>query len=116
MDDTNLSLIPGTVLILGRRRLEVPPLSFRDIKKLRGLLLEVEQMQQGAIIPSDAELDKICKIVHTAVIQNYPDIREDDVDAMINLNNAREVLQACILGVNKQAGDSIQSVGKTASQ
>jgi queuine/archaeosine tRNA-ribosyltransferase len=89
-------LIQGTVVSLGGTDYTVPPLSFKQLRKMLGKINLI-----GGIggVPTDEQMNAIVEVVHSALARNYPDLTTDQVDDMLDLGNASRVVQA-IMGVS----------------
>lgn len=78
---------PGEVVTLGGRDFVVPAMSLGMLKRHRNLLENIESMQ-----PFDA-LEGVVALVHDALCRNYPDITREEVEDLIDFDNAPMVLQ-----------------------
>lgn len=91
----DLELIPGTPYTLGRRRLIMPAL---NIKALRGLRTELDLVQKGIDVSDAASQETYLKaliaVTHTALVRNYPDISEAEVEDGIDLGNLKDTVLA----------------------
>lgn len=89
-------LIPGTIVNIGGTDYTVPPLSF---KQLRRLLDKINLIGSIEGVPSDEQMGAIVEVVHTALARNYPDITTDQLENILDLGNSARVVQA-IMGVS----------------
>lgn len=89
-------LIPGVIVNLGGTDYTVPPLSF---KQLRRMLDKINLIGTIDGAPSNEQMDAIVEVVHSALARNYPDLTPDQVEDMLDLGNAGNVVKA-IMGVS----------------
>lgn len=82
----------GSWVRFGDEMYRVPPLSFRSLQELAE---EVEGLQ-GMVRPTAAQMTTIEKIVHAALVRNYPDLTLLTVADMIDVGNYEEVLSAAL--------------------
>ncbi len=79
----------GIPLKLGGEEYVVPPLSLGQVKRL---LPNIEKMQAGT-----DTLDKFSSVVaiaHAALSRNYPELKYEDVEELVDMGNFKTVLDA----------------------
>jgi hypothetical protein len=89
----------GHNIELGGTTYVVPPLNFRQ---LRDLAADIEAL--GAIDPNSLRLTaedvgRILKIAHAALSRNYPDLTIEQMEELVDLGNAKELMMA-VTGVS----------------
>lgn len=98
-DDTLPTRIPpqnkrgGAWITLGDEAYRIPPMAFGDVVELQD---DVATLQSMAGRPTAAHMAVVGKIVHTAMIRNYPALTVEEVCAMLDLGNYQEVLDAVL--------------------
>jgi hypothetical protein len=91
----------GTTINLAGADYIVPPLSLGQVKRL---LPNIEKMQQGT-----DTLDKFSSVVaiaHAALSRNYPDLKYEDVEELIDMGNFKAVLDAVMGASGFQRGEA----------
>ncbi len=87
-------MIEGMTLKIGGAEYIIPPLNFRQLKKLYPV---IEQMQKTDN-PMD-QMQAVVTIAQAALSRNYPEMTIEQVEEMIDLNNIRQVIEA-IMGIS----------------
>lgn len=82
----------GEWVRFGDEMYRVPPLSFRSLQELAD---EVEGLQ-NMTRPTPAQMTTIEKIVHAALVRNYPDMTLTTVSDMMDVGNYEQVLSAAL--------------------
>lgn len=72
--------VPGTEMVFDGVTYVVPALNAAAVKQYRG---EVAQLLNGGV----PELDIICKLLHAALLRNYPDLKSEQVDEWVSYTN-----------------------------
>ena len=85
-------MIEGVKISMGGNTYEVPALSFGQIKRLMPTIGQISTDAKGGM--SDTQMVAMGDIVHAALSRNYPDVTRDQVDDMLDLRNAPEVIKA----------------------
>jgi len=83
-------LIPGAPIKIGNRGFIVPALSFGQLKKLRK---EMNLTNAPAEMTEEVE-NALVMIIHAALSRNYPKLKLEELEDIIDLNNARPLIQA----------------------
>jgi len=89
-------LIDGVVIKMGGKEYTVPPLNF---KRIRALKPQIEQLSTSNSTLNDEQMDVAIEVVHSAMERNYPDLRKEHIEEMLDLGNVHKVLSA-IMGVS----------------
>ncbi|WP_338847898.1 hypothetical protein V8J88_03845 [Massilia sp. W12] len=74
-------MIPGKLIKLGDREYTLPPLSAGWLRTNSGRLATCFN---GAIPP----VPDIAEFVHAALLRNYPDVTQDEIDKWVDTGNA----------------------------
>lgn len=92
----------GRWIEFGEEAYQVPPLAFRSVVDLQD---DVESLAQMGAKPTPAQMDTVTRIVHAALVRNYPDMTKEAVADMLDVGNFQEVINATLaIGGFKQAG------------
>lgn len=119
MSDEPLKDVPpersrgGRWVPIGDERYRIPPLAFRAVQELQEEVVSLGSMGSR---PTPAQMNTVAKIVHAAMARNYPSLKIEDVDEMLDLGNYQEVLSAVLSigGFTKESagpGESTASAG-----
>ena len=94
----------GVVVRIGGQDWIVPPLTFRQLRRLQPAF---ETLGQIGPVMSEGQIDAVLQIAEAALSRNYPEITRDEVEELLDLGNARTVL-AAIAGASglKPAGEA----------
>lgn len=103
----------GEWVTLGEEAYRIPPLGFRAVQELQD---EVQGLASIGQRPTPEQMGTVSRIVHAAMVRNYPDLTVEEVDDMLDLGNYQEVLGAVlsIAGFKKAGagpGEPTASVG-----
>lgn len=79
----------GITIKLAGEDYVVPPLSLGQVKRL---LPNIEKMQQGS--DTLAKFSSIVAIAHAALSRNYPDLKYEDLEEILDMGNFKTVLDA----------------------
>ena len=85
-------LIEGEEVNIGGRKLIVPALTLRQIKNLKDKIQSLSRVDPTDEASQNAFLD----VVHAALSRNYPDMKREDLDDLIDLRNAPIITRAII--------------------
>jgi hypothetical protein len=88
-------MIEGVALRMGGREWIVPPLT---LGQMRRLLPRIARLKDFGAEMGEAEIDVIIDLVAAALSRNYPGLTPDKVAELVDLGNAREVMQAILTG------------------
>jgi hypothetical protein len=88
-------MIPGVKIGMGGSEWIVPPLT---LGQMRRLLPQVVRLKDFGADMGGEEIDVIVDLVTTAMRRNYPDMTPDRVEELVDLGNARAVVQAILTG------------------
>ena len=81
--------IPGRAINLGGVDFTLPPLNLDGVRVAQPLFIEFEKVDH--VVDS---LGMAAKILHVALVRNYPDLTEADVLALLDTGNAIPALAA----------------------
>jgi hypothetical protein len=88
-------VIPGVKIGMGDAEWIVPPLTLGMMRRLLPQVMRLKDF--GADMGGD-EIDVIVELVTAAMRRNYPDMTADRVEELVDLGNARHVVQAILFG------------------
>lgn len=91
-----MSQVDGTKVNLGGRDFTVPPLNFAALRRLES---DIALIQGLGDVPGPQHIDAIVRIVHAALVRNYPDVTEAEVAELIDMGNLASVLKA-VMGIS----------------
>lgn len=80
----------GTEVRLGGRTFVVPALSVGQARKLWPEILEMNQGITVANLPD--KQGKWMDIVHAALSRNYPELRREELEELVDLRNIRKLM------------------------
>lgn len=84
--------IDGVTIRLGGNDYVVPPLSFKQVKKLLPRLQLLAKMDPISATPEQRTL--VVELVQSALSRNYPEVTMEEVEDMLDLGNMLGVLKA----------------------
>ena len=87
-------MLAGVTKKIGDTDYVIPPLNLRA---MRELLPQLKGMGTTEATPED--LAVIAKVVHAALVRNYPDMTVERVEDMLDITNVQEVMTA-VLGAS----------------
>lgn len=104
-------LIDGIEISMGGRKLTVPPLNLKQLKKYGQVLNGLTGLTEANIF---SQAGALVEVIHAAIARNYPEISLDQVEEMLDLSNLVPVMQA-IVGVSGLGEPETGSRGPGAS-
>lgn len=98
-------MIEGAKISMAGMEYVIPPLSF---KQLRGLAKDIEGLASAGDNLSAGQMDMAVRVIHAALVRNYPGMTVDQVEEMVDLGNFQNVVEAVLgaAGSKKQSGDA----------
>ena len=84
-------LIEGIEISMGGRKLVVPPLNLKQIRKYSQVLMELQNLDESNVLARAAALGAV---IHAAISRNYPEITLAQVEDMLDLSNLLPAVQA----------------------
>jgi hypothetical protein len=102
--------IPGIIISMGGEDFVVPPL---NLGQLRRLMPQVRQLTEIGSSMDEAQIDALLQIVTAALQRNYPETTIDQVEGLIDLGNARDVLTAILTGSGLRTRGEAQAKSST---
>jgi len=111
-------MIEGVSISLGGRDFTVPALNFKGIRAREE---DIDRISKPASDESEAfgadRMGAVCRIVHTALVRNYPDVTLEQVEDWVDLNNVTYVIDAVLgqSGLKKNAGEEGSAPGEAPS-
>lgn len=84
------NLIPGAPITLGNRDFIVPALSFGQLKGLKKELELTDNPQEM----TEQVFEGLITIVTAAIGRNYPEIKREEVENLIDFNNVKQLMAA----------------------
>jgi hypothetical protein len=97
-------LIDGVVIRMGGRDWIVPPLTFRQLRRLQPKLEGLARIRLGGDMSLE-HVTTLCEIVQAALARNYPELSLDDIEDLLDLGNARAVVTAILTGSGLATGE-----------
>lgn len=102
-------MIPGIKVPLGGEDYILPALSLRGVRDCEEDLDFIQQKVDdsgGAF--SEERFAAICRVVHTALIRNYPKVKLDEMRDLVDLNSLPILIDAVLglSGLEKVMGES----------
>lgn len=92
----------GVWVTLGDEQYRIPPLAFRSVQDLAD---EVAGLANMGTRPTPEQMATVSKIVHAALLRNYPSMPITQVDDMLDIGNYQAVLSAVLqIGGFKREG------------
>jgi hypothetical protein len=88
-------VIPGVVITMGGTEWTVPPLT---LGQLRRLLPKVRDLTTIGAAMGEDQITILTELVAEALGRNYPEITPEKVEELLDLGNAREVLNVVLTG------------------
>ncbi len=83
----------GEWVTLGEEAYRIPPLGFRAVQELAD---DVASLQTMGARPTPEQMAVVVRIVHAAIVRNYPDMTAPQVDDMLDIGNYQQVLGAVL--------------------
>lgn len=86
-------MIDGKKVKMAGQEYVVPPLSFKQLKTLAG---DIEGLAATAGNLSEQQMDMAVRVIHAALVRNYPGTTAEQVEEMVDLGNFQEVVGAVL--------------------
>ncbi len=100
-----MSKIPGVIIAMGGQDWTIPPLT---LGQLRRLMPKVRELTDVGANMGEEQIGTLVEIVTAAMLRNYPDITLEQVEELLDLGNARDVMTAVLTGSGlKPAGEAM---------
>jgi hypothetical protein len=96
----------GKVIVLGGVEYVVPPIALGKLKLLAPRLATLDLAASG--MPSAEDLDTIVDMTLAALNRNYPEMRREELEDLIDLGNLKEIVDV-VAGVS-----ALEARGKPA--
>jgi hypothetical protein len=87
-------LIEGEVVNLGGKPYTVPALTLRQIKALGGKIQALSGL--NPLSADEAALDPLLDVAHAALSRNYPDLKREEMDDLVDLRNVLPLVNAIL--------------------
>ncbi len=93
-------MIPGIKISMGGDEWIVPPLTLGMMRRLLPQIMRLKDFGDGPEAASEGgdEIAVIVELVTVAMRRNYPDMTPQKVEELVDLGNARQVVQAILTG------------------
>jgi hypothetical protein len=93
-------MIPGIKISMGGAEWIVPPLTLGMMRRLLPQVMRLKDFGDGPATDPEGgdEIAVIVELVTAAMRRNYPDMTPDRVEELVDLGNARQVVQAILTG------------------
>lgn len=88
--------IDGVTIKLGGQEYVVPPLCLGDARRLLPQVQEVQKRIQTGEPPDDKTFATVVDVVGSALRRNYPDIKDEDLEKVLDLGNFKSVMNAAM--------------------
>src|SRR5581483_9382921 len=96
-------LIDGVIVHMGGRDWTVPPLTFKQLRRLQP---QLERLATIGAAATPEQIVAVSEIVQAALSRNYPNFTIDDVEEMLDLGNAARVIAAILTGSGLTTGEA----------
>jgi hypothetical protein len=106
-------MIDGVALRMGGREWIVPPLT---LGQMRRLLPRIAQLKDFGAEMGEVEIDVIVDLVAAALSRNYPGVTPQQVAELVDLGNAREVVQAILTGSGLKPAGEAQPAARSSGE
>lgn len=84
-------LLDGVPIKIGRKTYIVPPLPFKQLRKMLG---KIDKIMNMSGMPTEEEMDAVVDVVHSAVALNYPEVTREEIDDSIDPVSATRAIRA----------------------
>jgi hypothetical protein len=105
-------MIPGVTIAMGGRDWLVPPLTLGQLRRLMPKLRQLTEI--GAQMGED-QIGVLIELVTAALQRNYPDTTESEVESLLDLGNAANVLNIILTGSGLKTKGEAAAVTGTIS-
>lgn len=82
----------GVKMRVGGRELIVPALTIKQVRSLRAEFDQMQGIKDAA--PTDDQIGAVTRVIHSAVVRNYPDMTQDDLEELLDLSTMQAVVKA----------------------
>jgi hypothetical protein len=106
-------MIPGVTIAMGGRDWLVPPLT---LGKLRRMMPKVRQLNEIGARMGEEQIGVLIELVTAALQRNYPDATESEVESLLDLGNAANVLNIVLTGSGLRPKGEAAAVTGTISR
>jgi hypothetical protein len=106
-------MIPGVTIAMGGRDWLVPPLT---LGQLRRLMPKVRQLTEIGARIGEEQIGVLIELVTAALQRNYPDTTENEVESLLDLGNAANVLNIILTGSGLKPKGEAAAVARTISE
>jgi hypothetical protein len=106
-------MIPGVTIAMGGRDWLVPPLT---LGQLRRLMPKVRQLTEIGAQIGEEQIGVLIELVTAALQRNYPDTTDSDVENLLDLGNAANVLNIILTGSGLKPKGEAAAVTGTISE
>src|ERR1017187_9580960 len=96
-------MLDGIKVKLNGTEFIAPPLALGALKKL---LPRITTLNQVGGLPSAEDIDTMVVIVHSALLRNYPDITQQEVEDGLDMGNMRGTVFAVMSGSGLVSGNA----------
>lgn len=95
-------MIEGKKIMLGGEEYTLPPLNIATLKKHKPFFDSLRDVDR-----TDPSFDVMADIVFCSLKRNYPDMTQDRLDELLDINNITEAFQAVmtVAGFEKTVGE-----------
>lgn len=83
------------VRLKGKKHYLVPAINFKTLRAMKERMATMGNIQPGAL-PDDTQMSLIIELAHSALVRNYPEMKESEVEEMIDMSNFFELFDALI--------------------
>ncbi len=95
-------LVEGVIVRMGGRDWTIPPLTFKQLRRLQPQLERLARINAAA---TPEQIGAVSEIVQAALSRNYPEITVEEVEDMLDLGNAGRVITAILSGSGLVPGE-----------
>lgn len=97
-------IVDSVKVRLGGREFNVPALSLGQVRRLMPVIGLLPQ-HEGAPLTMEG-VDAIIEIVHSAVSRNHKDVTKEEIEELIDLNNAGDVIKIILGQAGLKSGET----------
>jgi len=99
-------LLRGVSVELGGTDYTVPPLNFRQLRELEQELSALGSVTTNSLSIAAADVANVVKVAHAALSRNYPELTLAQVEELVDLGNAKDLMMAVagVSGLKREDG------------
>jgi len=101
-------MIEGITINLAGQDYVIPPLNLRGVKQCKADIARMTSVTKNSDPLNAERFEAVCRIVHAAMIRNYPDVKLEELEDMLDLGNMNDTIEAVLAqsGLKHHAEDA----------